>query len=341
MDAPDVDNQTEFEVHPQLFLDRRGERLLVVVKATFLLPTPTSPLELAPPEWARPIRMADEPWGAPEVDSIRYPADVCGHKAATDVVVVATAYAPGGVAVPSFDTYVRVGSIRKAVRVFGLRVWESRGAGLSGARPVEKLDIRYDYAWGGRDESDPSRILEEPRNPVGRGIARDLDLLTHQIGPQLEDPDSAIRSVSTRPPPSGLGAIGRSFSPRREYRGTYDEVWKNLRAPLPPQDEKDEMNQVASPGMCASPPLVGGEECALLNLSPGGPISFVLPRVRLQIAFSIARRETETITPFLDTVIIDTWDMGPDKPGVLEMVWRASVRAPRRMKDARVVVREL
>lgn len=341
MDSPDIDNQTDFEVHPQLFLDRRGERLLVVVKATFLLPSATRALELAPPEWARPIRMADEPWGEPEVDSIRYPSDICGHKPGTDVIVVASAYAPNQVPVPEFDAYVRVGALRKAVRVFGLRVWESQGGGLSRARPIDRLDVRYDFAWGGRDETDPSRVVEEPRNPVGRGVAKHADALTHQLGPQIEDPDALIRSASTRPAPAGLGALGRSFAPRRDHRGTYDDAWKNFRAPLPPTDEKDEMALVASPGLSASPPLVGGEECALLNLSPAGPVAFVLPRVRLELGFEVLRRPDEIVQPFLDTVLIDTWNTGPEKPAVLEMVWRGSVPAPRRMKDAHVTVSEL
>jgi hypothetical protein len=39
-------------------------------------------------------------------------------------------------------------------------------------------------------------------------------------------------------------------------------------------------------------------------------------------------------------VLIDLLETGPDKPIAVEMVWRAHVKAPRRMKDARVIVRE-
>lgn len=338
MDSPQLDNQTEFEVHPQLLLDRRGERLVVIVKATFVVPPSGGPLVLAEEEHARPIRLGDEMWGEPEIESIRYPSDLCSIKPGTDVVVVATARAPEG-PTPEFDAYVRVGHLKKAIRVFGLRVWESRGSGVSRARPIEQLDVRYDFAWGGRDTSNPERAVEEPRNPIGLGVVSNPDLLTHQLAPQIEDPDQLIRSASTKPAPAGLGAVGRGATPRRDYRGTYDEAWKEYRAPLPPSDEKDEMNLVASPGLIAQPPLVGGEDCALLNLAEGGPLTFKLPTVKLEIRFT-TRRSTESIVPHLDTVLIDTWNTGPDKPIAVEMVWRASIAAPRRMKDASIVVVE-
>ena len=38
MDQPPVDNQSEFEVHPQMLLDKDGEKMTAIVKATFLLP---------------------------------------------------------------------------------------------------------------------------------------------------------------------------------------------------------------------------------------------------------------------------------------------------------------
>ncbi|HSC89709.1 MAG TPA: DUF2169 domain-containing protein [Polyangiaceae bacterium] len=340
MDSPRVDNRTDFEVHPQLYLDVDGEVLLVVVKASFVLGPGFQP-EFASAEQSRPVRAADEPWGEPTVDSIRYPSDICGNKPGTDVIVVATAHAPNGVAVPTFDCYARVGPVRKALRIFGLRVWESRGAGIGPSRPIQTLDIRYDFAWGGADDSEPDRFVEEPRNPVGRGVAARAERLTDQLAPQIENPDEPIRSASTRPAPAGFGALGRSARPRRDIQGTYDAHWQEWRAPLPPRDRPPEAHQAASPGMVATPPLVGGEECALLNLHPDGPLSFSLPVVRLEVGFTVPGRPNEVFQPALDTVLIDTWAVGPDKPAILELVWRATTRAPRRLGDATVTVREL
>lgn len=338
---PPLENATEFAAHPQLYLAKDGERLLCMVKATFEL-TPGDPEPtLAPEERMRPLRFADLPWGKPDESSILYPSDVCLVKPATDVVVIATACAPNGKAAPTFDTFARVGPVQKVVRVFGLRLWESRGAGLTPPRPVESVELRYDNAWGGTDDGDPARFVEEPRNPVGKGVVSDPARLTHQIAPCLEDPEHPVRSASTRPPPAGFGAIGRHWVPRRDYIGTYDDAWKQLRCPLPPLDEDDRIHQCASPGLIADPPLRGGEDCAFLNMHPSGPFTFRLPRVRLQIEFRVRGRAPELFEPYVDTVFVDLWETSPDKPPAVELVWRASVKAPRKMNQSLTIVREL
>lgn len=340
MDSPPLDNQTEFEVHPQLLLTREGERLLVVVKATFELALGSSVLALAPADRARPIRFADEPWEAPEVDSIRYPSDVTAEKAGTDVVFVGAAHAPHAAPVPYFDAYLRVGPVAKAVRVFGLRVWEARGAALSAPRPTLGQVLRYDYAFGGRDLSDPEHVTEEARNPVGLGVATNLSALTHQVGPSIEDPNEPIGSARSRPAPIGLGVVGRSFAPRRELAGTFDEAWLEMRAPLPPVDEDPAFHQVASPGLVARPHLSGGEECALLNLGKAGSITFALPAIRLTIEGSYTRREPVIVRPPLDTVLIDTLGMSAEEPAVVELVYRALLPYPRKLADCLITVRE-
>ena len=72
-----LDNYTDFAAHPQLLLDRDGEQLVVIVKASFELHPGSAELRVAPPERRRGVRFADVPWGKPEISSILYPADVC------------------------------------------------------------------------------------------------------------------------------------------------------------------------------------------------------------------------------------------------------------------------
>lgn len=341
MESPPLDNRTDFTAHPQIYVGKDGERLLCMVKATFELQLGEPEPQLAPPERMRELRFADVPWGEPDKSSILYPSDICLTKPGTDVIVAAAAYAPGGKPAPCFDVLARVGPVQKALRVFGLRIWESRGAGITPPRPVDRVEIRYDNAWGGADDSDPDRYVEEPRNPVGRGVASNPAALTHQIAPCIEDPDHPIRSASTRPPPAGLGPIGRHWEPRRRYIGTYDEAWKETRCPLPPLDEDDRLHLCASPGLIADPPLRGGEECAFLNLHPSGPWTFRLPRVRLQIEFQVEGREPEWVQPYIDTVLVDLLETSRDKPPAVELVWRASVKAPRKVNQSLTIVREL
>ena len=342
MDQPPLDNSTDFVAHPQVLIDKDGERLVTIVKATFLRAADGT-IELAPPRWQRKLRFADVPWGKPEKSSILYPADLCLRKPGTDVIVVAKAHAPGGRPVPSFDVAVRVGALQKLCRVFGLRVWQAGGSGLSDPRPVAEVEMRYDNAWGGCDDSDPADVLEEARNPVGTGLTRDLAGLTHQPAPCIEDVAQPILNARGRPPPAGIGAIGRHWEPRRRHVGTLDARWLEERAPMPPADQDDRMNLCATPELVATPPLVGGEEVALLNLQPGGGGTlFLLPRVGVEIEFRVKDRAPEIVRPYLDTVLIDTLanPRGEDKALTLEYVWRASIKAPRRMKDARVVIRE-
>ncbi|UQA55431.1 DUF2169 family type VI secretion system accessory protein [Polyangium aurulentum] len=338
MDAPRLNNKSEFLVSPLLLIGKDGERLVVIVKATFVRSPGETELEFAERSEQRAIRAADVPWGDPEKSSIKYPSDLCIAKPGTDVVVVAAAHAPEGNAVPFFDAGVRVGPLEKIVRVFGLRVWEAKGNGLSAPRPTTGIELRYDYAWGGLDVSDPLHPVEEPRNPVGLGIARDPATLTHKPAPFIEDPLQPIRSASARPPPAGLGAIGRHWEPRRRYLGTYDTAWRRQRAPLLPLDHDDRSNLCASPGLTAVPPLRGGEDVALLNLLlGGGTTSFRLPRIRVEVTLKVKDRAPEVLVPYVDTVLIDTLA----STGVaVEFVWRAAFRPPRRMKDAEIVIVE-
>jgi hypothetical protein len=341
MDAPRLDNNTEFAARPLMLLGKDGERLVLIVKATFARPSGERALELSPRAEQRGIRGADVPWGDPEKSSIKYPSDLCIMKPGTDVIVVAKAHAPGGKAVPSFDAGVRVGPLEKTIQVFGLRVWEAKGAGLTAPRPTTGVEVRYDYAWGGLDASRPEKTVEEPRNPVGMGIARDASSLTHKRAPSIEDPQHLLRSVRTRPPPAGLGAIGRHWEPRRRFLGTYDAAWLEQRAPLLPLDHDDRANLCASPGLTAVPPLVGGEAAALLNLTPGGgALSFRLPKIRIRATLHAKGREPATLRPYLDTVVIDTLEVPKTADVVVELVWRAAFRPPRRMKDAMIVVTE-
>src|SRR5262245_23822184 len=282
---PAVDNKTDFFVHPQLMLDKDGERLVTIVKATFEQ-SPDGAFEAAAPDRVRGVRMADVPWGKPEVPSIAYPADLCLRKPGTDVVVVAKAYAPAGRNVTSFDVLVQVGPIKKTLRIFGPRVWTQGGAALTKPGPVAEVEMRYDNAFGGLDDGDPANLLEEARNPVGTGMVRDGAALTHKGAPCIEDVEVLITSFRTRPPPVGIGPIGRSYEPRRRYAGTYDKVWIESRAPLPPDDFDDRFNNCASPGMTLASPLQGGEEVALMGLVPGGgPLKFTVPKVPLEITF--------------------------------------------------------
>jgi hypothetical protein len=108
-----------------------------------------------------------------------------------------------------------------------------------------------------------------------------------------------------------------------------------------PDDHDDRTNLCASPGLTATPPLTGGEDVALLNLRPGGGgLSFRLPKIKISANLSAPGRETQRLTPYLDTVVLDALEVPEGADVVVELVWRAAFRPPRRMKDARISVTE-
>jgi hypothetical protein len=156
------------------------------------------------------LRVADEPWDGGR-SSIRFPSDVCIRKPSTDVVVAGRAVGVYEPRVTHLDVLVRVGPVSKVLRVFGPRVWYRglTGVVLSDPAPFVSTPVCWEDAFGGSDDSDPAKLLEEPRNPVGRGLARDPSKLIDQPGPRIEDPTDVIASHRSRPAPGGLCALAR------------------------------------------------------------------------------------------------------------------------------------
>lgn len=338
MSAPEIDNRTDFAVAPYVLLDKDGELLVTMVKATFVH-SGDGRLVPAPRAQQRALRFIDEPWGDPATSPPQYPCDACGYKPGTDVVIVAKGYAPDGKAVPSFEVGAQIGPLRKQLRIFGLRVWQDNGAGLSAPRPVQSQEIRYDWAWGGIDTSDMSHIVEEPTNPTGRGIARDLSSLTHQPAPCIEDPAHPIRSASGRNVPAGFGALGPHFAPRRGYQGTIDEAWHREQAPLLPRDRDDRANHCGSEGLIATPPLTGREQVNLMNLTPGGGlVQLMLPGVAVSVTHHHAHKEPVSSSPHLDTIVIDTLQPNSPSDVTVELIWRSVTAVPRQLARSRIAI---
>lgn len=282
------------------------------------------------------IAFADELWDpdAPESSSIRRASDVCLSKPSTDVLVVGEACAPYREPVRELDVHVRVGPVRKSLRVFGPRAWYQGSLGrmeLTSPELFESAPIRWERAWGGSDyETDPEHPVEEPRNPCGRGLVADPATLADQEGPSVEDPRDLVESHRSRPAPAGLGPIGRHWMPRRQYTGTIDEAWMEERMPLLPLDFDDRFNHAAPPDQITPSPLRGGERVEVSGMHEEGPFAFDLPKPRFFVGVQLADRLDEH-APKLDTVLLHANERA------VEMTWRAVVPLPRRAADVRFV----
>ncbi len=274
------------------------------------------------------LRPTDLPWDDDKPDSLKYPSDVCIRKPSTDVIVVGSAVQAYGEPARTLDTFVRVGPVEKFLRVHGLRVWYRAvfGLALSPPEPFDALPLRWDLAFGGADFEEGHKPMEEARNPVGRGVARDPRKLLHQPGPQIEDPHEPIEDPRARPAPAGVAPIGRHWEPRRRFLGTTDELWKKERLPLLPADFDDRFNQAAPPCLVTPKHLRGGELVQVHNMCANGPLQFELPRLHFFVG-ARHRRHIVEHRAVLDTVLLEP------NSRELEMTWRAAVRMPKRASD--------
>ncbi|HJL19686.1 MAG TPA: DUF2169 domain-containing protein [Sandaracinaceae bacterium LLY-WYZ-13_1] len=306
-------------LHP--VITSAGWELLVAIKERFRIRSGGGVRRAGGAE----IRFEDEPWSpdAPDGSSTKYPHDIAPSKPSTDVIVVGDAIVPGRGSARDLDVRVEVGDAARSLRVFGPRTWYDAGPELRPTDPLlfERAPLRWEHAFGGLDDSDPSGVLEEPRNPLGTGVVRDPEQLAGQPAPHVEDPEDPIRGHRSRPQPAGVGAIGPSFEPRRSAAGTYDERWIRQRMPLPPEDFDEHFHSCAAPGLRTRQHLVGGESVRLLGLHPDGPFSFELPRLSFLIEVPFPDGISE-LFPVLDTVLLE-----PNERQV-ELTWRACFEWP-------------
>lgn len=301
-----VKNHTPYAAGRVWGRDKEGlHEWIVAVKATYDI-QPDGNLLLAA-EQPEPL-LLPEYNGEDGDSSLRYEADLVGPKPTTDVLLNGTAYAPNGKPTKEFMVSLKVGPIKKKLRVVGDRVWG--GFSPSSITPVDKLPIVYERAYGGFDQSDPDPKSQrlDARNPVGCGLVTRKG----QPVPNFEYPSGSLKKAG----PAGFGPVASYWSPRRELQGTYDDAWKKSRFPLLPADW-DLRSLLCSPSdQQPQSHLRGGETVELENLTPSGKLSFKLPKVYLRFKTRIDNR-VEEHQDQLTSVIIE-----PDF-GRVSMVWQS------------------
>jgi len=295
-----IDNQTPFAVAALPLMGPEDRPFVtVIVKGTFEIRPDQPALPLAEPI---PILYGDEFHPGESSGSVRFESDICPFKPATDIVLVGRAHAPWGEAAPFVDVSLRVGSKRKALRVFGDRIWKLASKLMSARQsepvPFRTMDLVYERAFGGVDSEGGGVCME---NPVGKGyFVKKTKKAVHQAFlPNIEDPDRLITSPTDHPPPAGFGFIGRGWQPRSALLGTYDEAWQAERCPDPPRDFRFEFYNGAHPDLQVEGYLEGHEEVLLTNLTPEGRTRFSLPgiRPRATVAKTVEMRAPPTQDP--------------------------------------------
>lgn len=314
-------NKTPFEAVIAPAMDKEGNEFIVlVVKATYEMANTHEPLKLA--EEQIPVLLADEYYDEPEVSSIKNAADTAMTKIGTDILLEGNAYNLHGTGY--VDTFLRVGSVGKQIRVFGNRHWEKLYAGWQMSMPerFDTMPMIFENAYGGIEYSDREGAKPyDDRNPVGKGFyqRKDERSLEGFSLPNLEDPGQLIGNWRDNVRPMSYGPVAPHWAPRKMFSGTYDKQWEKTRKPYLPQDFNEKYFNTASGDLISPNYLQGGELVEFRNLSAQGQNQFVLPKQSFNLRYSMKRTSHDAPPLNLDTVVIK-----PEE-NIVSLTWRTRI----------------
>lgn len=298
------------------------ELLVVVIKGTFRMPEEQGGT-LRLHEEQLPLVMSDVFFGDPGLSAPKYEVDFAPRKQRCDVLLNASAYAPGGRPTRQVEVGVQIGNWSKAFAVLGDRAWVA-GAGGIGASPVQPftvMPISYDRAFGGTDNKheDPANHAAFMPNPSGRGFHKQLraEWVDGAPLPNTEELGNPVKWVEGDYTPMSFGVIGRHWEPRYRYAGTYDQDWLDNEFPFLPADF-DERYYQAAPLDQQLPVPLGEQRVRLINLTADGERMFVLPHFEAPVHVFPKKGDREDLTAFMDTIVME-----PDEERVT-MTWRVA-----------------
>src|SRR6185503_19321046 len=127
---------------------------------------------------------------------------------------------PSGQPARSVVARLVVGSMEKAVEVFGERAWAADGR-LKDAVKFTRMPLRWERAGGGPETSNPVGVRAEPR---GAQVAN------------LQRPGSTLPDLKPEVDPIGFGPIAPGWPERRLKLGAHAASWSDHdwhKRPLP------------------------------------------------------------------------------------------------------------
>jgi hypothetical protein len=330
-------NSTRMIAGYTMGMEPSGRELLVVVmKGTFRIPEEqNAPLRLHDEQV--PLLMSDVFYGEPGMSAPKFETDFAPRKHRCDLLLVASAHAPGGRPAARVEVEARVGGWSKSFAVIGDRVWEAGGPGIgaSSAVPFAVMPLSYDRAFGGTDNLhvDQSKHACFMENPTGRGFHSQLvkEWIDGTPLPNTEEIGQPVTWVNGKYRPMSFGPLGRNWADRAPYAGTYDEHWLAEVFPFLPADFDERYYQAApTDQQLASPP--GEQLVTLTNLTADGRRSFVLPHLEAPIHVFPKKGGREDFTASVDTIVIE-----PDE-GRVTMTWRVARPLKKNMFEVGQVV---
>jgi hypothetical protein len=276
----EIRNKTPFVAAQTVFLDKSGaEELVVALKASYDI---SQRGELRAAEEQDPIQPADQFHGEPALSSIKQEAELDPPKPATDAFLIGSALAPRA-GTTFTEVSFRVGDREKVAMAVGNRYW-ARGVGgvtFTDPEPFESIPLIWENSFGGTDltPDDPANHAGEARNPVGRGFRAKNSRADWEgaLLPNIENPANYMQSLGQSVDPVGFGPVGRNWSPRVSYAGTYDQQWIEERMPLLPLDFDVRFHQAAAPDMVLPGYAAPGDWVDIVGCTSAGRVFFQLP----------------------------------------------------------------
>ncbi|KAG1713773.1 hypothetical protein GQR58_002239 [Nymphon striatum] len=169
------------------------------------------------------------------------------------------------------------------VRGHGARMWQHDGRWrLSKAEQIDRLDVSYALAYGGRIIGDPEGQVD-PSNPVGAGIIHPDFTPRHMefVAPQIESPSAPItEDVTRKVNPAGFGPVPPWWARRLAFAGTYDSAWEKDVHPRLPADFDYRHYQVGGTDLVMDHYLLPGMNVSTSGLMAGGnAFGFQIPDI--------------------------------------------------------------
>jgi len=315
-------NATRMTAGYTIGLEPSGRELLVVViKGTFVLPKPGEAVRLH--DVQLPLVDADTFTGEPGLSAPLHEIDYAPRKHRCDVLLVGSAYAPGGRPTTRTQVSLTVGPVHKSCDVVGPRVWQAGVTGIRASDPeaFTRLPVSYDVAFGGVDteSEDPAEHDAFLLNPAGRGYRKQLKnaWVDGKPLPLTEEPGQSVSWPADAYQPMAFGPIGRGWQQRAAYAGTYDQTWLDEVFPFLPQDFDERYYQAAPLDQQLAIPT-GPLDVSLLNFTPDGSRQFTLPYFEAPVHVFPKKGEREDFIARLDTIVFE-----PDLER-LSMTWRVT-----------------
>jgi hypothetical protein len=308
----------------------------VVLRGTFKV-SPDAPLKPVPDQ--QPLVLADEFYNEPNTSSVRFESDLAPYKPCSDIVINATAYAPGKKALPGWIVSAQVGQLQKQLLVTGPRHWKHHFVGgwkISDPEPCTEVPIQYEHAYGGQwRHEEEAGVCEE--NPVGVGFVNKKYLDKNQPvpAPRIMSPDDLIVELGKPHKPEGFSVITKSWLPRRRHAGTYDDQWLKERHPYLPKDFDYAYYNGAHPDLIYNGYLKGDEGVVLKRLhSEHETLRFYLPNYQVGLLLRYHNGSMAKCKVALDTLHLDV------HANRAYLVWRGQfqVGAPLRVLEARMTI---